>query len=156
MGFIMTIRVIAAFLATYCFAILFNSPKKELFLCGFTGAFSWLFYELLFGVTGENAVPTFAGAIAATLLSRFFAFRRKNPITVYLISGIIPLVPGSGIYYTVYNLFMNETNMAYSYGMDTLKMAGAISLGIMCVLSLPYKMFSWVSKEEIINWSRKR
>ncbi|MDL2248884.1 threonine/serine exporter family protein [Tyzzerella sp. OttesenSCG-928-J15] len=143
----MLLKLIAAFASTLTFAILFNSPKKELLLCGLTGAFAWLFYELVFEMTGSNTIPTLAGALAATLLSRFFAFRRKNPITVYLISGIIPLVPGSGIYYTVYNLIINESALAYTYGMDTIKMAGVISLGIMCVLSLPVKMFSWVAKK---------
>ena len=138
--------IVLAFLATLTFAFMFNSPKKELLLCGFTGAFGWLFYEISYSLTGDLTIATFAHAIAVTALSRLLSFKRKNPITVYLISGIIPIVPGSGIYYTAYHLLIRESSLAYSYGLDTLKTAGMISLGIMSVFSMPVKMFSWISQ----------
>ena len=134
-----------AFFATISFAFLFNSPKKELILCGLTGAFGWFLYEIFYNMTGDTAIATFVHAVAITALSRLLSFKRKNPITVYLISGIIPLVPGSGIYYTAYNVLINESALAYAYGFETLKTAGVISLSIMSVLSLPVKMFNWIA-----------
>ena len=56
-------------------------------------------------------------------------------------AGIIPLVPGVGIYYTSYDIFMNHLTEASQKGMETLKIAIAISLGIMCVLLIPQKLF---------------
>ena len=141
----MLYHVILAFLATLSFAFLFNSPKKELFLCGFTGAFGWLFFEIVHSTTQDATIAVFIHTIAVTALSRLLSFKRKNPITVYLISGILPIVPGSGIYYTVYNMIIGEGTLAYSYGLETLKTAGIISLGIMSILSLPIKMFRWAA-----------
>jgi len=138
-------KIIMAFFATLAFAFLFNSPKKELFLCGFTGAFGWFFFELVNMITMDAALSAFVHTIAVTALSRLLSFKRKNPITVYLISGILPIVPGSGIYYTAYHVLINESSLAYSYGLETLKTAGVISLGIMAVLSLPVQMFRWIS-----------
>ena len=143
----MVYKIFVAFLGTLAFAFLFNSPKKELLFCGFTGAFGWFLYEIFYKLTFDVAAATFAHTIAVTALSRLLSFNRKNPITVYLISGILPIVPGSGIYYTAYNVIMNESALAYSYGIETLGTAGIISLGAMAVLSLPVKMFSWATEK---------
>ena len=38
--------------------------------------------------------------IAVALLSEILAFLKKNPATIYLIPGLLPLVPGSGMFQT--------------------------------------------------------
>ena len=67
---------------------------------------------------------------------------RKNPVTVYLIAGIFPLVPGAGIYYTSYYFIMNNMSEFSRYGMETIKVAGAIVLGIIFGFSLPQAWFN--------------
>ena len=84
---------------------------------------------------------SFAAAVAIMLLARIFAVWRKTPTTIFLVAGIIPIVPGVGIYDTTYALFMNELQEAFGKGMETLKIAVAISLGIMCVLLIPQTIF---------------
>ena len=61
---------------------------------------------------------------------------------MFLISGIFPLVPGAGIYYTGYNVFMSDNAQALDKGMETIKIAVAIALGIGIVLSLPAFFFT--------------
>jgi len=61
-----------------------------------------------------------------------------------------PLVPGAAIYYTAYNFFMGQEALALQYGMDTIKMAIAIGLGIGAAYSLPGHLFGW--KREIEVW----
>lgn len=67
-----------------------------------------------------------------------------------LVCGIFPLVPGAAIYYTAYNFFMGQEALALQYGMDTIKMAIAIGLGIGAAYSLPGHLFGW--KREIEVW----
>ena len=62
----------------------------------------------------------------------------------------LPLVPGAAIYYTAYNFFMGQEALALQYGMDTIKMAIAIGLGIGAAYSLPGHLFGW--KREIEVW----
>ena len=50
-------------------------------------------------------------------------------------------MPGSGIYYTVYYFIMSQNDLALYKGIETLKIAVAIALGIVLVLSLPYSLF---------------
>jgi uncharacterized membrane protein YjjB (DUF3815 family) len=64
-------------------------------------------------------------------------------VTIFLICGIFPLVPGAGIYYTGYNFFMGLDELALDKGLETIKIAVAIALGIGIVLSLPQGLFSF-------------
>lgn len=137
----MILRIVLTFVASLTFSLLFGVPKKELIICGLCGAIGWLFYELLIPGASSNVIPVFAASITATAASRFFSFRRKNPITLYLIAGIIPLVPGVAIYYTMYNILTGNSDLASAYGINTIRTAGVISLGIVIVLALPYQIF---------------
>ena len=50
----------------------------------------------------------FLASLTVVLLSRFFSVRHKCPLISYLIPGIFPLVPGTGIYFTVYAAISGE------------------------------------------------
>lgn len=135
------IEFIVAFLATAAFSVLFNVPRKQWAFAGITGGAGWMCYRIVVA-RGEIVLATFVAVIVVTLLSRGFAVIRKSPVTVFLVSGIFPLVPGVGIYYTSYYFMMNEISLASQKGVETLKVAVAIAIGIMCVLIIPQKVFS--------------
>ena len=122
----MIIQFIVSLFATLSFAELFGAPKKELFFCGLTGAIGF----------------------ALTVFSRILSAIRRNPVTVYLIAGIFPLVPGAGIYYTSYYFIMNDMTQFSNYGMETIKVAGAIVLGIVFGFGLPQSWFNALQRIE--------
>ena len=70
------------------------------------------------------------------VLSEIFARFRKEASTVFTIPGIICLVPGSNIYYTMAAILEQNFNQAASVGTETLMMAGAIAAGLLIVGSL--------------------
>ena len=76
-------------------------------------------------------------ALPLTGFARFFAIAHKAPITLFLLCGIFPLVPGAGIYYTAYYLLLNEEQLFAAKGVETLKTAVALALGIAIVCSIP-------------------
>jgi len=92
----------------------------------------------------------FAGTIVVVLLSRIFAVWKKCPITVFLVSGIFPLVPGAGVYYTAYYFVTDSLRLASQKGIESLKMAFAIVLGIVFVVSIPKQWF------QVSYWKNKR
>ena len=134
---ILIIHGIAAFFATLAFAVIFNVPRKELILCGLCGMLSQSIYEGLNLASADMLICFFAASAAVTWLSRWLAIRRCKPVTVYLISGIIPLVPGAGFYYTIYEMIAHNNSASANAAVDTFKAAGAISVAIMIVLALP-------------------
>ena len=128
-----TIRLIAEFFAacvgTIAFALLFQVPGDPA------------------GVTGHKVphttepVSIFFATVLVILLSRSFAVYKRCPVTVFLIAGIFPLVPGSGIYWTAFYVVTNDLERAGARGFLTLKDAVAIVLGILFVFEFPQSWF---------------
>ncbi|SEA30455.1 Uncharacterized membrane protein YjjB, DUF3815 family [Pseudobutyrivibrio sp. ACV-2] len=136
------IEFIVSMLATVAFAIVFSAPRKELFYCGISGALGWIFYSIISTLLGAPTLGNVVGSFVLTVFSRTLAAKRKNPVTVYLISGIFPLVPGAGIYYTSYYLIMNDMAHFSQYGLETIKTAGAIVMGIILGMAFPQSWFN--------------
>ena len=122
---------------TLSFAILFGCPKKSLPYCALVGAVGWLTYELAVMLGADTATASLLAAIPLTILTRVFAVTQKTPVTVFLLSGIFPLVPGAGIYYTAYYFIQNNNALALSNGISTFKIAVALAIGISLVLCIP-------------------
>lgn len=68
-------------------------------------------------------------AIVTSVLAEIFARILKTPATVLLIIGIIPLVPGGGLYYTMEALVNSDMALFFQNGFSTLAAAGAIAVG---------------------------
>lgn len=137
----MAVQAVVAFFATVSFAVLFQVPKQQYLFSGLTGTIGWLSYLLALRLHPSVVIASLAATLLLTAVSRVFAVWRRTPITVFLICGIFPLVPGAGIYYTAYHFIMGENELAVNKGIETIKIAVSIALGIVFVLSLPYALF---------------
>ena len=126
---------------TLCFAVLFACPRKSLFFCGLVGAVGWFVYELAVMLGADSAAASLLAVVPLTLLTRVFAITLKLPVTVFLLSGIFPLVPGAGIYWTSYYLVTGQMGLAMSSGFAAMKAAIAIVLGIVFVFEIPNGFF---------------
>ena len=123
---------------SFCPAV--PGPKKYYGYCGLIGGCGWICYKCLLPECSEPLAAFFANVVVV-FLSRLFAVREKCPVTVFLISGIFPLVPGAGIYWTAYYIVVNELELAGQRGFQTLKIAVAIVLSILLVFELPQGIF---------------
>ena len=126
---------------TLCFAVLFACPRKSLPFCGLVGAVGWFVYELAVMLGADSAAASLLAVVPLTLLTRVFAITLKMPVTVFLLPGIFPLVPGAGIYWTSYYLVTAQMRLAMSSGFAAMKAAIAIVLGIVFVFEIPNGFF---------------
>ena len=140
-------EILSAVVGTVSFSVLFGVPREYYPYCGFIGGAGWLVYclaELFLPGSG----PCFAATAVVILLSRTAAVMKRCPVTIFLIAGIFPLVPGAGVYWTVYHIVMEELFLAVSTGYSAMKEAIAIVMGIVFVFELPQKLFvrtaSWL------------
>lgn len=146
------IETIAAALGSIAFSLLFGVPAKYYPECGLTGGVGWMLYRILTGFTPVSVtLATFLAAVVVALHSRIAAVRRRCPATVFLIAGIIPLVPGAGIYWTVYHLVTGEAQLALSSGAAALKAAFAIVLAIAAAFELPRGAFRCFAPRQSIR-----
>ena len=140
----MILRIILAAIATMGFSIIFNVPRRELIFCGLAGAGSWSVFTLASSLTPESIVtPTFFAAMTVTTFARYLSTFRKMPSTIYMIPGVIPLVPGVRIYNTMFYIVTGEHASALTQGIEALAIAGVISFGLLTVLSLPRRLFTF-------------
>lgn len=140
-------EILSAVVGTVSFSVLFGVPREYYPYCGFIGGAGWLVYclaELFLPGSG----PCFVATAVVILLSRTAAVVKRCPVTIFLIAGIFPLVPGAGVYWTVYHIVMEELFLAVSTGYSAMKEAIAIVMGIVFVFELPQKLFvrmaSWL------------
>ncbi|MBQ2276422.1 MAG: threonine/serine exporter family protein [Lachnospiraceae bacterium] len=129
----MIIKVLAAFVATLSFSVIMQSPKKYLLYTGITGALGWFIYLVLKDLGYNDIVGIFCATLGVALLSHIFARVFKTPVTIFLIPGIIPLVPGTGMYQIAFAIVKNEYYKVETYFLNTLQLAGMIALGIIIV-----------------------
>lgn len=137
----MILQFFISMLATACFAVLFDAPKKQWLFCALAGAAGWLSYLIFCALGTGTAIASLLASFLLTLLSRIFAAIRRHPVTVYLLIGIFTLVPGAGIYYTSYYFIMNQMDAFATKGMETFQIAGAIAIGIIFGFTIPQNLF---------------
>lgn len=122
--------------ATLGFAIVFNVPKKYLLISAIGGALGWIGYTFL-GINIDS--PVTASFLASTIIGvwgEFLSVREKTPVTLFIIPGIIPLVPGSGMYYTMLAMIEGNFEKAAITGSETLFIAGSIASALIMVSSI--------------------
>lgn len=138
----MMIELISAAVGTVAFSLLFGVPKKYYLYCGGIGAAGWLVYKLMLEKVGLSiAVSVFVSTLVIVLLSRYAAVFEKCPATVFLITGIFPVVPGAQIYWATYYLVTDQLHAAFDSGFLALKIMISIVLGIVLVFEIPYHFF---------------
>ena len=149
----MIIKIIAnlacSFIGTIAYAVMFQVPRRFYIGCGITGSVGWMMYKFA-SVYCSVAAASFIGTVCAVLVARMLTVRLKCPITIFMISGIITLVPGAGIYFTAYYLVTNQFAMAAAKGIGAIKVAFGIVLGIVCIVSVPREVFQkeyWVERK---------
>ena len=78
---------------TLSFAVLFACPKRTLPCCALVGAVGWFVYELAVLYGADAAAASLIAVIPLSLAARICAVLLKAPVTVFLLTGIFPLVP---------------------------------------------------------------
>jgi uncharacterized membrane protein YjjB (DUF3815 family) len=131
------LQFIYAFVATLSFSIIFNVKKNHLVVCGFVGSIGWGVYWSLVAFGYSEVFGTFIATVGIATLSYFLAKKRRAPVTVFLIAGIIPLVPGVALYRTMYHLLLMDYDVALGYALLAIQLAGVIAGGIIVSALLP-------------------
>lgn len=148
-------QIIAAAIGTVAFSLLFSVPRIYYPYCGLIGGLGWVVYSGLISVV-SSAEATFFATVGVILLSRLFAVWERCPVTLFLIPGIFPLVPGAGVYWTSYYIVTGQLTQASVTGFEAVKVAVSIVLGIVFIFELPQGVFTEIAKRAPLSWKNKR
>lgn len=129
----MILRIIGIFIGIFAFAIVTETPRKYLLTSAFIGGVSGTMFLICESLGSGSVWASFFSALVAAIISHIFARIFKAPVTLFLISGILPTVPGGGMYRIVANAIDgSQAEMLHSL-LETLEIAGVIALAIFFV-----------------------
>ena len=132
----MVIQTVGAFLAVVSFSLVLELPKRYLILSGGIGAAGWLAYLLVLDADRSVIAAAFLSSLLVALSSHIAARKFKAPVTVFLVAGILPSVPGASIYRSVSYVITNNPGLSSHYLVETLQISGAIAMAIFIMDSL--------------------
>lgn len=123
-------QIILGFFATVGFSVYFYAPLDAIFATSLAGGLSWALYYIVLYSFENKIIGTFLGAFLVGVLGEFLAIKMKKPATVFITPGIVSLVPGAGMYYTMLYLVQKDYSQAVITGSETFFIAAAIAIGI--------------------------
>ncbi len=132
------------------FCILNNIPRRSIIAASCVGGFAWLGYQISLESGSSKAIAAFWGACAVAIVSEIFSRLLKEAATVFIIPGILPLVPGAGMYYTMTELIHGSYEAAGKIANETFFIAGSIALALLVTGSF-VRIFTTITKK--IPWN---
>ena len=127
------IKAVGTAIGCFGFAITFNIHGPGGLICVLGGMLTWVVYAVCLELGIGEIGAYFGGAVFASAFSETFARIRKYPAISYLVISIFPLIPGSGVYYTMEYAVKGEMELFASKGMTTAAIAGAMAVGILLI-----------------------
>ena len=76
-------------------------------------------------------LATFFASFIVGLMSLRLAVIVRTPATIFRVLGVVPIVPGLGMYKTLYSASIMEYNQSIFFFFETMQTAGAIALGLL-------------------------
>ncbi len=142
--------IISAALATFGFSLVFNIRGKNLLIASLCGAFSWAVYLVCDYFSDSVMMPYFVCGVSIALYSEIAAYIFCSPVTMYLMPGFIPSVPGSAIYRAMESCLFGDVTGFVEGLVNTLKIGGAIALGLILMSSF-FRLFRGAIQKIIKN-----
>ena len=127
------VLILSGAIGTLGFSYIFRSPKRRTLANLFGGVLVCIVYVLICEISDQEFFRNFYPALAATVYAEITARIIKAPATPILACAIIPLVPGSKLYYTTYYFVMGETELFNKTAHELLTVALGLAVGIICV-----------------------
>ena len=122
--------ILGAFFGTVGFAMLVHIPKRAWLASGLIAAFAYLVYWGFLRLGLSDPASIFLGALFGSLAGQLCARKMKIISTVFLISAIVPVVPGLGLYRMMSLLGQSRLTEGAGQGIRAMITIGMIALGL--------------------------
>ena len=138
------IPILMAAIGSVSFGMFFGIISQKLILSALGGALTWTVYLAAMHFDINEPICYALAAAAGTLFAEIFARFVKTPVTLFIITSVIPLVPGGALYYTMLGLLQGNHETFLMKGSYTLSAAGAMALGMFSATMLFRILFSLI------------
>ncbi len=135
------LQLMCALIGTVGFALVFDIKMKRLVPASIGGLLCWGIYLLMIYFNANIFLATFASSVFGGLYSEILARVLKAPTTVFMVPAVIPLIPGSSLFYTMQYAVLSDWTTCKSYCLETVLYIGGIALGL-SIVSAIFKIFT--------------
>ena len=137
------IQLITGAIGSVGFGILFHIKKKYLPLAAVGGFLSWLVFLFGKSLWGNVFLPTLMAGFVTDVYAEILARICKETSTSFFVTSVIPLIPGSTLYYCMNSIVEGNTvegnpMQALKYGRDTFLFAFGIAAGMSIAWAICY------------------
>ena len=133
------LEIIYCFIASLFFALIMNAPKKTLILSSLTASLGYLVYIFCID-QGNIKLGFFLGTTVVAFMGEIYARKLKMPATIFIFPGVIPIVPGLGLYQTIFALVQDDIPLALETGVNTILNIGSMAVAMAMVSLVAMKM----------------
>lgn len=130
------LQIVMGGLGTLGFNILFHIRGRKLVFATLGGVISWAVFLIAQPLLPSETLRYFLAAATITVYGEVLARLVKTPTTTFLVPSIIPLIPGSALYYTMNYALNKQWEMFFQQAFYTVKLAVALAVGIIAVTTL--------------------
>ncbi len=130
------IQILAAFVGSIGFALLFNIRGWRLAAASTGGLLSWFLFIVINKAIENEAIVYFIVAFAISVYAEIMARVLKTPTTTFITASLIPLIPGGSLYYTMVHAFSGNYEAFLPRAINTLQLAAALALGVIVSTTL--------------------
>ena len=121
---------VGSFGGTLGYAFLLNAPMRTVLPASLTGLLGYVLYESLVNLLGQGAIFSyFIATVLIAVLCEVEARVMRMPSTIFLMTALVPLVPGYTFYCAMLSLVENNGAAAASYGLEAVQIVASIAVG---------------------------
>lgn len=140
------LQLITAFIGSLSFCFVFNLRKQLLWIASLGSVLCWGIYLIGTYFYEGELIPCLLASAAAALYAEVLARIKKAPATLFLVTGVLPVIPGSKLYYTMSSVVQKDWPKAKEYGLLTVESAVAIAIGISLVWAFSVMLQNIIKK----------
>lgn len=125
------LRIAAAALGTLGFSLVFRLRRKRLIPAVIAGVLTISVYFLCTQHLSSPLACFTIASVVAGAYAELAARVLRAPVTVFLVPGLIPPLPGSDLYYTMASLVSGSSADFVRYGVSTVCAATGLAVGVL-------------------------
>ena len=124
------ISAAGAFGGTLGFAYVLNVPRRTVLPTSLNGMLGFLIYVLLARYAGQSLIFSyFFATVAVTVICEMLARVLHLPSTIFLLTSLVPMVPGYNFYCAMLALVEDNGALAAACGLQAIQIVAAIAVG---------------------------
>lgn len=124
------VHSVGSFGGTLSYAFLLNAPVRTVLPASLTGLLGYVLYEVMANLLGRSAIFSyFAATVVIAVLCEVEARLMRMPSTIFLLTALVPLVPGYTFYCAMLALVEDNGAAAAAFGLEAVQTVAAIAVG---------------------------